>query len=619
MFIRKNVTRRGDKTYVNYLLVESVMTDRGPRQRTVCSLGNLKPRPREEWLALVRRVERVLSGQETALPDKLDTEAQTVVDKIRQRQSLPAGGDISGPVIGVIANEVRTEKHRSVGAIHVGLAFYHRLGIDAILAGVGASTKTRLLTQCMVLNRLIDPKSELAMAAWINQSAIADVLALDQLQVNEDQLYRNMDRLLPHRVRIEARLSEREKSLFSLDDVVLLYDLTSSYFEGRMLRNPRAKRGYSRDHRPDCPQVVIGLVIDQLGFPRGHEVFDGNVKDHATVDSMLESLNRRVPLREEATVVVDRGMAYDATLAQIRARKLHYIVACRQSERVKWLSEFEDDAGWQEVYRATTTTNPFQRKGRVLVKSAERSGETYVLCLSEGRQEKDRAIREKQEKRFLADVEKLRKGAGKSRYKKSEAVHQAIGRLKERYPRVARYFQVGYDADTFQLTCTEKPTAKALAIELDGGYILKTSRQDLDGEALWRLYMLLTRVESAFRDLKTPLQERPIFHQLDHRAQTHIFLCVLAYHLLVSIEHTLRMNGDTRSWETVRQVVQNHQVSTVILPTTTGDELHIRQASSPEPQHSEIYQRLKISSFPMRPLRTWHARNSDRQDEETQD
>lgn len=321
---------------------------------------------------------------------------------------------------------------------------------------------------------------------------------------------------------------------------------------------------------------------------------------------MLDSLARRVKLQPQATVVVDRGMAYDKNIEQIKQRGLHYIVASRQAERVNWLAEFEINEGWQEIYREPSPANPFQKKSRIFVKRAENGDETYALCISEGRSAKDRAIRQSHENKLLVDIEKLQKRVDAGRLKDTDKINQSIGRLKERYPRVARYYKLEFDKDSRKLIWEEDSARKALAEELDGGYILKTSRKDLDAEEIWRIYSLLTRVEAAFEDMKSPLCERPIFHHLEHRTQTHIFLCVLAYHLLVSIEHLFRSCGDHRSWETVREIVKTHQMVTVVLPATNGDVLKIRQASKPEPQHREIYDILGIPSEPMKPVKTWY-------------
>ncbi len=613
MFIRKNVSKKGNKAYENYLLVESVRTPKGPRQKTVCSLGNLRPRPRSEWLKLAHKVERALSEQIEIFEEKLDEEVEAIVKKVRQREAegvLKKDSD----VVEIHTDRVQTEKPREVGSIHVGLQIYRRLGIEEILNDIGFSDKARLLTAAMVMNRLVAPTSEHNMPNWVQRTAMGDLLGQDVLKINDDQLYRNLDRLHPERQKIESKLAEKERSLFQLDSTVYLYDLTSTYFEGQMLRNPQAKRGYSRDKRPDCKQVVVGLVLSREGFPLCHEVFDGNRQDRTTVEEMLDILDGRIKLKEGETVVVDRGMAYDENIEQIKKRNLNYLVACRQSERYEMLAEFEEREGWKEIYRETSPTNPFQKKSRILIKPAETEGETYVLCLSEGRQEKDKNIREKQEGLLIEDLKKLQKRIDHGKIKNPAKINQSIGRLKERYPRVAKYYTMELNEAQKRLQWSEDTEKKALAEELDGGYVLKTNRKDLDVEEIWRTYMLLTRVESAFRDMKSPLWERPIFHQLQHRTQTHIFLCLLAYHLLVSIEHMLRGCGDHRSWETVREVLKTHQVVTVVLPTSSGEVLRIRKGSTPEIEHQDIYKKLRVPEEPMKPIKTWHSDGKRRSD-----
>ena len=460
----------------------------------------------------------------------------------------------------------------------------------------------------MILNRLIHPDSEHAMPDWIGRTALPDLLGRELREVCEDSLYRTLDRLHPHRESIERGLAEREKNLFNLDDTIYLYDLTSTYFEGQARANPAAQRGYSRDHRPDCKQVVVGLVIDRDGFPKAHEIFDGNRVDTTTLEEMLAALERRVGHKEKdrkALVVVDRGMAYDDNLEEIKGRGHDYLVAARQSERDRWLAEFESEEGWKEVFRENSPNNPFQKKTRIRVRKLECGEETLVCCLSEDRIEKDRAIRLNKETRLLGDLEKLSRRIESGKLKRLEKIHQAIGRLFERYPRVARYYSIDYDAESGKLAWAENGERKRTAERLDGSYLLKTNRQGLEGDEIWRLYSLLTRAENAFRSMKSPLVERPIFHHLKNRVETHIFLCLLAYHLLVAIETTLRQEGVYTSWATLRETLSTHAVTTVVLPTDKGDVLRIRQGSTPDPDVRDLYRLLRIPETLMKPVKTW--------------
>ena len=606
MFIKRTTRRVGGKTYVNHLLVESVATPQGPRHRTICSLGSLAPAPKAEWQGLARKLSAALGGQTTLLPEPT-VDALTAQTRPARRHPRGPGDD----VIAVHADRVQTEEAREAGPVHVGHQLWKALALDRILAAAGLSARAGVLTEVMTLNRLIRPASEHAMPDWIRRTALADLLGRDFTALADDALYRNLDRLHPQRGAIERALAERERTLFNLDDTLYLYDLTSTYFEGRCPYNAQAKRGYSRDHRPDCKQVVVGLVVDRDGFPKAHEVFDGNRLDRTTLADMLTTLEDRTGRRGGATVVVDRGMAFADNLQAIVERGHHYLVASRQAERTAHLDAFEDETAWTPVIREPSPRNPGQKKSRVDIKRQVVAGEVHILCRSEGRTEKDRAIREKHEQRLLADLEKLQARVRAGRLQEPAKIHEAIGRLKERYPRVARYYDITVDAAGSSVTWTLDADKHARAVRLDGSYLLKTDRQDLSDDEIWRLYALLTRVEDAFRDMKSPLMERPIFHHLEHRVQTHIFLCVLAYHLRVASEKRFLDTGIHTSWATLREQLSTHQVMTVVLPTTNGRTLRIRKASTPKEIHREIYRTLGIPHEIMKPVKTWAPASHD--------
>jgi len=611
MYIRKNIKKEKGKTYISHALVESVRTPKGPRQKLVCTLGDLSPRSREEWLKLAHKVENALVGQGD-LFEKPDAEVEEIVRKVKERRARqqttpkqpPDKPSEDDDLVAVHTDRVATERHRSAGHVHVGYQFWKRLELDQIVSDAGLTERACMLTCAMTLNRLVHPASEHAMPRWIRSTALDDILGVDFEEMADDSLYRNLDKLHPNRFSIESALVERERNLFNLDTTVLFYDLTSTYFEGMAVKNPKAKRGYSRDKRPDCKQVVMGLVVGREGFPVAHEVFAGNMQDRKSLGLMLDCLNERVGLSQGETVVVDRGMAYRENIEEILSRKLHYIVASRQSERDQWLEEFEESGAFEEVERTPSPRNRYQNKPPVRVKMKRSGDETHVLCVGEGRKEKDRAIREKFEGRLLRDLSKLRERVRKRRLVKATAIAEAIGRLKERYPRVARYYSISYDEKSKEVCWEIRAERKAKAETLDGAYMLKTDRHDLSADEAWRLYMTLTRAERAFRSMKSPLAERPIFHQLQRRVETHIFLCVLAYHLLVAIEKTLLDKGIHTSWATVRETLQTHQVTTIVLPTDGDIIIKIRKASTPEPQHVELYQLLQVPKQIMRPKKT---------------
>lgn len=608
MYIRKSSRTTKGKTYTNYVLVESVLTPKGPRQKVICSLGDLRPRPQADWLALAHKLSSALSGQADLLaPQAPDPELQALVAKVQSAQSHSVAPVANSDVLAVHVDQVRAEESREAGPVHVGYQFWLRLGLDGILAQAGLRERTRQLTCAMTLNRLIHPASELAMPDWIRSTALADILQVDFHDLAEDALYRNLDKLHQQRVTIEAALAEREKTLFSLDQTVFLYDVTSTFFEGLALANPKAKRGYSRDHRSDCKQVLIGLAVNRDGFPLAHEVFAGNRHDSTTLEEMLTALDKRIGLHPGQTVVVDRGMSGEENLTKIVAKKLHYLVAEPYGARGDWVEEFENDEDFVEVKREPSPTNPFQRKSTIRVKMRRVDGETHVLCLSSERKGKDRAIREAHEKRLLVDLEKLSKRVkkGKGRGTKPSEILESIGRLKERYSRVARYYRMEYDSQTKVFGYSLDEAKRARAEKLDGSYLLKTDRDDLSADEAWRIYTLLTRAEAAFRTLKSPLGERPIFHHKEGRVEAHIFLCVLSYHLLMSIEKTLLDAGVHTSWATVRETLKTHQVNTIVLPTDGGLVLRIRQGTTPDAEHRELYQKLRVGSEIVSPRKTW--------------
>ena len=616
MYIRKSIRSYKGATYTNYVLVESVHTAKGPRQRAICSLGDLSPRPAADWLKLARKIEDALVGQADLL-DPANGEVANIVRRVRERREAEADSAAArtasphGELINIDPSRVSTERHREAGPVHVGYQFWQRLELDRILAGCGLSETVRRLSCAMTLNRLIAPCSEHAMPDWIRRTALGDILGVDFDRLAEDPLYEVLDKLYPLRAAIEAVLVARERSLFNLDATIYLYDLTSTYFEGLAKRNGKAKRGYSRDHRPDCKQVVVGLVVNRDGFPITHEVFAGNTQDRTTLSTMLDRLAERIGLNEGATVVLDRGMAFDENIAELKRRKLNYVVASRQPERNRWLADFEDTDGFAPVLRAPSPLNPAQKKTSIEVKTRVADEQTYVLCRSEQRIAKDRAIREKHEQRLLADIDKLSRRIADKKLVKSDKINQAIGRLKERYPRVARYYNLAHDPQTASLSATLDPDKPAKAQRLDGCYLLKTNRKDLSGDELWRIYVLLTRAETAFRDMKSPLAERPIFHHLEQRVDAHIFVCVLAYHLLIAIEKTLLDQGIHTSWPTVRDTLKTHQVCTIVLPTSDGSILRIRKAGAPDTDVLDVYRHLAVPEAIIKPQHTWTKPNSD--------
>ena len=606
MFIKRSISKQGGKTYVSHVLVESVLTPAGPRHKTICNLGKMDPGPKEDWLLLAERIQMALGGQSSLFPDPRVDQA---VARIRERQTKASPAELAEPLTGEVAvpdvvpvktSGVKCQDLRKVGPLHVGHQMWQRLQMEAVLKAVGISAPARKLTEVMTLNRLVSPCSELAMVGWSRREAVNDVLGVDAEHMNEDKFYRNMDKLHGHRMEIERELYAREKSLFNLEGSLVLYDLTNTYFEGQAARNPKAMRGHSKEMRTDCKLVAMGLMLDADGFPIGHEVYAGNTIDGTTVEAMLNGLEARTGREGGSTVVMDRGFASEDNLKLVRSRHYDYLMAGFQQQRSPLLKEFEDLEGWEAI-------QPSANKVPVQIKRIEKGDEVFLLCVSPARAEKERAIRERQEKKLVKDLEALAKAVAKALEQgepmEDKELGERIGRLRERYPRAGRYYLV--DRKEGVLEWTLKVEQRARAEELDGAYFLRTSRKDMGPEEIWRTYIVLTRIESAFRDLKGTLDMRPVYHQKEIRVETHVFLAVLAFHLQAVIERTLKEAGDHTSWEILREELGTHHVVTTLLPTADGKTLAIRRGSVPDRRVGEIYRHLDLDPEPMTPIRTW--------------
>ncbi len=596
MYIRVHIRKAAGKSYRSYSLAESYRSERGPRQRTLLTLGPDFDVPKSDWRGLTQLIEDRLYGTAGFLPEepRLVKWAEKIAGAVRRKEA--AGRPPPGEPVEVALESLQAEAPRELGPVAVGHHFWRLLEFDEMLRRCGLSPRYRRLAQVMVLGRLIAPASEHATPAWVRRTALDELMGTDFSRLSEDPLYRVSDALLRHKKRLESRLYERGRTLFGIGDTVFLYDLTSTYFEGGTAANPKAARGYSRDKRGDCKQVCLGLVLGGGGFIKAHEVFAGNRADTSTVEEMLDILQRRVGSLAGGTVVVDRGMAAKANLAAIVARGCHYVVAARQSERLQWEQDFSG-GDWREV---RPETPPGSGKTSVRFQVREDGDEMHLLCKSEGRQQKDRALRELAAKRLEEALTKLVSSVSRGRLKNRDAIQRRIGRLWERYPRAAKYYQVEWEAENLVWRRLEEKEEKASS--MDGTYLLRTNRKDLDGPEIWQLYTTLARVEKAFQYLKSDLGLRPLFHRLERRVDGHIFISVLAYHLLHAIEFRLREQGDQRCWHTIRDILATHQRVTIAFNDSDGKHHALRVNTTPEADHKEIYDRLGIgrNHFPQR-------------------
>ncbi len=599
MFIMPARKNQQGKSYTYYNLVNTVRTPKGPRHQVVLSLGSLPNVDPQQIKLLGRLIDQRLGGTIRLLPQAspfLEGEAERIAALVNEEHGHQGK---EGEQISIDTGSIQLGEALLLGPAYVGVEVWKKLGLEEILTGCGFSERARHLACVQVIARLVAPASELATAAWVSRTGLAALLRERLRSVNKDALYRVSDHLWEKREKIEAMMAGRERTLFDLQQCFILYDLSSTYFEGLCASNPKAKRGYSRDHRGDCKQVVVGMVLDEAGFPKASEIYEGNTTDKTTLVSMVEGLERRVGKPEQApTVVMDRGIATAANIQRLKQAGYHYLVGAAGKERERWIGVLQ--ANQFRHIQAATQDHP-----GVEVCMRRTQEDVYLFVRSPLRVQKDRGIRERFLTRMQSSVEQLAEQLKKGRIKDEKKIQRRIGKLQERNKRAARFFHFTlrrYKAGARLSWGIDQDKLRQAEL-LDGCYTLKTDRTDLDEQALWSLYTMLNRVERSFRYLKSSLGVRPNHHQRENRVEGHIFVSVLAYHLLHTVEQMLLAASDHRSWPTIRGELETHRLLHIHFRDSRGRLHQRRTATNPTPAQKEIYQTLRLDPRPLPPQR----------------
>lgn len=611
MYIKKvKKQNKGSARAYEYLhLVENVRTEKGPRQRLILNLGSLDI-PQDKYKELANCIEDMLSGQKSLFCQDPDIEAharRAVNDIVRKKsEEQELAGALDGKIRPkadyqmVNVASIEASDPRSLGPEYVCRCIWKELCINELLLAEGVSSHVLPIIEAIVIGRLVEPASELQTWDWADYRSAIYELAGTPLKGSLNSFYRATDTIFQHKEALEAYLSKKEKEIFDLPETLCLFDLTNTHFEGRALKNKKAKFGRSKQKRTDCKLLTLALIIDGQGFSKCSRLYAGNQQETKTLAEMIESLvSLRPDLANNRTVIMDAGIATEANLAWLRDNRFHYIVVHRGK------SDFTpDDTDGMKIIRK-------EEEYTIEVCRKEKKGETLLLCRSTGRIEKDKGIRDRQEQLFVERLDYYRNGLSKKGHTKGYAkVLEMVGRLREKYPRASRVYDVEVIADkqaaVKSLVAKDIIWKKKPAFEqnksLDGCYVLRTDRIDLADQEIWRTYMMLTRVEKAFRTLKSSLGLRPNFHQLEARADAHLFISVLAYHILHIIEHRLRIHGDHRCWETICRILSTHQRITIEYDVKEQEELrhcHLRISSRPDMEQCIIYHRLGLSSSPL--------------------
>ena len=560
MYLRRCFRRKDGKRHAYWALVESYRTNRGPRQRVVAWLGVMD----EQGRLGVKHCAEKRPGHQTDL--FRSTEPEWVEVDVKR---------------------VRVERSRKFGGPWLGKELLRRLALDEFLEQTLPNGREEIpwsaTAMILLLARLCEPSSELHLAEHVYQaSALSDLLGIPDEKVNEDRLYRALDRLLPHKKALEKHLKERLGELFDLDYDLLLYDITSTYFEGQADGNPQAQRGYSRDHRPDCKQVNIALVVSRCGMPLGYEVFAGNRHDATTLEEMVGHVEQLYG-RAGRVWIMDRGLVSEKNVQFLRAGARRYILGTTKSSLRKFERELLSQ-DWKQVHEGL----------EVRLVPAPDGEEVFILCRSAERQAKEHAMQERFEKRIEDGLAKIAASCGKRR-QKSGAVERRVGRLLERNTRAARLFdvQVEVDAQGFtQLRWTKVESWREWARKSEGCYLLRSNVTEWTPEELWRAYVQLTEAEAAFRVHKSDLQIRPVWHHREDRVGAHILVCFLAYVLWKTLAASCRQAGLGDEPRQVFKELSDITLVDVVLPTRNGVEIRKRCISQPTEHQRILLQRL---------------------------
>jgi len=571
MYLRHTTRRKDGKVHTYWRLVRSVRVGRKVIQQTVAQLGELDAQGRARAKAL----------------------AQALVGGLTQVELFTSETAVEA-VVPVRLDQVRLERGRRFGDVWLGWTLWRALQLDTVLETLlppGRETVPwATMAAVLVLARLCEPASELHIAEdWYRQTALEDLLGVPADVVNDDRLYRALDRLLPHKRSIEQHVVTRLGELFALDYELLLYDVTSTYFEGQAAANPLAHRGYSRDHRPDCKQVCIALVVTREGLPLGYEVFAGNRTDVSTVEEIVGTMEARYGLAQRIWVM-DRGMTSEENLAWLRASGRRYLLGTPKSELRKWTWAVAAERDW------TTVREGVEAKACLGPDGAD----TFLLVRSIERREKERAMHARFGQRIEAGLTRLTRRLSRARRPLERGpIERQIGRLLAQNPRAAGRYVIDVVEDPataagVRLAWTVRPEWDDWARWSEGCYVLRTNIPDWSPEELWRTYVQLTDAEAAFRIQKSDLALRPIWHQRADRVQAHILVCFLAYVLWKTLEQWQQRAGLGHSPRTILDELRTIHSTDIVLPTTDEREVRLRCVVRPTRAQALLLDRLGL-------------------------
>jgi transposase len=575
MYLRHTTRQKDGKTHIYWQLVRSVRHGRKVVQETVAQLGELDAEGRARASRLAREITG--RGGEDSQGNLFDGSAPVEAVKVR-------------------LDAVRLERSRSFGAVWLGWRLWCALKLDELLGALLPRGREAVawadVIAILAIGRLCEPSSELHVAEqWYRTTALEDLFGVTPESVYDERLYRSLDRLLPHKEAIEAHLVKRFGELFDLDYDLLLYDVTSTYFEG--VADPEiAKRGYSRDHRPDCVQVNIALVVTREGMPLGYEIFPGNTTDVTTVQKIVSGMEARFG-KANRVWVMDRGMASQENVDWLNETGRRYVIGTPKSELKRWVKQIEDSATWRRI----------RDDVEVKVCRGPESTETFLLCRSAARIEKERAMHDRFKTHIETALASLERRIAKAKKPLDRgAIERQIGRLLGRNSRAAGAFSISITEDAthrsgIRMTKSYRPEWADWARLIEGLYILRTNVTEWTDEALWQTYIQLTEAEAAFRIHKSDLAIRPIWHHKQERIKAHILICFIAYALWKTLQQWQSKAGLGHAPRTLLTEFSRIHAADIVLPLAqkAQRELRIRCVVRPDKAQAILLERLGLT------------------------
>jgi transposase len=575
VYLRHTRRFKDGKSHVYWRLVRSVRRGRKVVQETVAQLGELEGEGRARAEALARSIAgRASESWQGQLFDR---------------------GEPTGSVA-VKLDEVRLERSRSFGAVWLGWILWRALKFDELCGALLASKRETVswaeVVAILVIGRLCEPSSELHVAeSWYRTTALEDLLGVAVEDIYDERLYRALDRLLPHKETIEKHLVKRLGELFDLDYDLLLYDVTSTYFEG--LADPAiAKRGYSRDHRPDCVQVNIALVVSREGMPLGYEIFSGNTTDVITVQQIVDKMEDRFG-KVNRVWVMDRGMVSAENIAWLNATGRRYVIGTPRTELRRFAKQIAERTDWRQI----------REDIEVKICDGPDGTETFLLCRSASRSEKEKAMHERFSQRIEEGLHSLSRRIEKSQNQLDRGtLERQIGRLLERNSRAATRYSISLIEDKatparVKLKWSTRPEWDDWAKLTEGTYILRSNIHDWTDQELWKTYIQLSEAEAAFRIQKSDLCLRPIWHRKQDRIKAHILICFLAYVLWKTLQQWQSRAGLGDSPRTILTELSRTHAADIVLPLADSSkrELRLRCVVRPDREQALLLQRLGLT------------------------